>query len=419
MGFFESFGAGLGAVQEQDRQRNAITQQLLTQLISQNPALAETPEIQQALAEAFPNEQYAGITDAFGAVNQARLGEEERQAGVARGLVEQNIIDQAGVGAAQAGIDWGDPASVQAALLELSSGVRGKAADARTLELSDEELEHKRALELAGIRAAGAGSGGRAIAGALGPLGAGILGALKQASGVTEVPTPEPGAEAAAQADIDLVQGQLEPRKMGLAQVTHLHESLAERSSGITSLWREFNSDPEGFARDYGQDWANAKAYVAANEARDPGGLMATIGSNAETRALYENMENQARVYLQGKADERRVSVVKESAFDVVNRSAEAAGQPAPFPPGDESGDVLYPGQGDQVYTQPELTFDMLAPPMQEMYMRGESVNGLNAMYSEIIKIHGFDMEKALVDMRDLEREFIRAGYLEPMYGGQ
>ena len=419
MGFFESFGAGLSAVQEQEKERNALTQQLLTQLVAQNPALAETPEIQAAMSKVFPEHQYADIAGAYGAANQARLGEEARLLDQQRGLQDEQIIDEMGVKAALAGIDWTDPASVQEGLLQMSAGVNQKAADARQLELSDEELEHQRAMELAGIRAAGSGAGGRAIAGAIGQLPAGLAALLKAANPVTEVPVPEPGAEDAAQRDLDLIQNQLVPRFMRIAQVTHLHNALGAKSSGVSQLWREISSDPEGFARDYGQDWQNAVAYVSANEARDPGMLEATIGSNPEALAIKDNLVDSTRTYFQAKADERRVSVPKESAFDVANRIAAAGGAPAPFPPGDESGDVLYPGQGEQVYTQPELTFEMLPPMAQEMYMRGEDINGLNAMYSQIIQVHGLDMEAALKDMRDLENEFIRAGYLEPRYGDQ
>jgi len=417
MGLFESFGAGLSAIQEQDEQRNAITRQLLTQLVSQNPALAETPEIQAALSDAFPDEQFGGVAGAFGMVNEARLGEEERVAGVARGVKEQALIDEIFGTGAGAGYDVDTTGGLAGAGADLSAGVRGTAAAARANELSDGLTDHERALELARIRSQGQLGSGNAIAGAIGGVGQGLLAALKTADTPTEQPGLAPGAEAAARADLDLVQSQLEPRYLGLAQMIHLNRSLGESSPGVSSLWREFNSNIEQFERDYGTDWENAKGYVGANEARDPGLLMSTLGSHPEANTIKGRMDDQARVYLQDKANERIVSQPNESAFDVVNRAAVAAGQPAPFPPGDTGQDVLYPGQGEIIYTQPEVTFEDLPPLYQQMFMQGEDVSGLNSRYATILQAHGFDYEAAKQDMLDLTQGFIDQGYLQPMYG--
>jgi hypothetical protein len=420
MGLFESFGAGLSAIQEQDKERNAVTQQLLTQLIAQNPALAETPEIQAALKEAFPGEQYAGIAETYGAVNQARLGEESRVAGVVKGVSDQGLLDQILNTGAGAGIPIGAD-NLAGARGELSAGVAGKTATSRSQELLDAIEEHKRKLELAQIKAMGQGSTGRYVAGAIGDLGVGIMGLLKDSEKITEKPSPGVGAENAAQLDQDLVLSQLQPRYLALAQITHLHDSLMQSnaSPGVPSLWREFNGNPEQFSRDYAVDWENAKGVVAVNEARNEGQLMATIGGNAETQAIMDGMRTEAQRYLQSKAEERLVSIPNEAAFTVAGRVAEAGGAPNPFPPADTGGDTLYPGQGDTVYTQPEITFQDLPPAVQEMYLEGEGISGLNAIYSTILQVHGLDYETAIIDMRDMREQFAIAGYLEPVYGGQ
>jgi hypothetical protein len=53
------------------------------------------------------------------------------------------------------------------------------------------------------------------------------------------------------------------------------------------------------------------------------------------------------------------------------------------------------------------------------MYLEGEDISGLNAIYSTILQVHGLDYETAIIDMRDMREQFLNAGYLEPVYGGQ
>jgi hypothetical protein len=422
-GFMDSFGAALSGLQAEEQQRNQITQQLLIQLVSQNPALAETPEIQQALQEAYPGEQYAGVADSLGALNQVRLNEEARlkeQADLAR--ENEQIEALSGQLAMMGDTDVPAGAGSDELLRRIAAFTQaGKEVDAGAATAQD-LLDHQQRLEEIELQNQGRGGIDSATAAilAMGQTSQGLLEALVDAQKVTDTPQLGAGAEEAAQALQDEVGLRVAQNDQRLSAVVRLHQGMdVEKRPSVAYLWNALNADPNAFEEVWGDRWINARNSTTFNSGREGEVTQGLIANNPEAAEVRRGYVDEAMQYYEEQSQNLRRPEPNQAAFNVVDQVRAAGGQPSVFGglPVDMDGNMI-PDEQPPVITEPSIQFEDMPPEAQTMMLEAEETPPLMQGYMTILSLAPpGDDRWAVEQMRLLRQEFARRGVIIPAYG--
>lgn len=367
MGFLDSFGAALSGLQAEEQQRNQQTQQLLLQLVSQNPALAETPEIADALSQAFPGSQYPDIGGLIGASREAALGEETRLREQAKGdMIQQLALKLAPEGF---GVDPDAPVDeVTAGLLEQFGIKQGLA---RTQQVGDKQTEFLYDLlrdaqnnqsdeRQAGLRASGMTSGlksiGTAIAG-LNPL--------------FDRPEPTPTGRETSEQYANMLISQHENDLKGIAMFSALSEATGV---DMTTLRGMYQQTPDQFQKKFGEDWVRAQSVITTQSTGDSAGWETRyILGNPEAKAIADGLEAEVIQQLESLRNEARSPELNRGKTDLMQQMYGIQ-----IPPG--AGTTM--PNGDQSMVHPDLVYGVTSPQVDQLLTQAQGNPVLQDAYS-------------------------------------
>ena len=367
MGFMDSFGAALSGLQAEEQQRNAQTQQLLLQLVSQNPALAETPEIADALASAFPSSQYPDIPGVIGASREAQLGEEAR-------LREQqlgDVMQQLALSLAPQGFGVdpeSDPAEAAADILE-QWGIKQSTTRSQAVGDKNTDFLHQYMLHAmdnasdeaqAGMRASGLSGIGKTIGQAIAGL-----------NPLFDRPEPTPTGREASEDYTNVLIKQHDNDLKQVAMFSALAEATGQKMSDLMGM---YSTTPDQFTKQFGDDWVRAQSKITTESAGGATGWETRyILGNPEAKAVADAMEADVIQQLENLRNEARIPELNRGKADLVQQT-----YGIPMPP---NGGVVMPN-GDESLVHPELIYGVVSPEVDQLLTQAQGNPVLQDAYT-------------------------------------
>lgn len=281
MGFLTEVGITTGALEEQRRDREAQTQQLLMSLISANPGLMSNEAIASQVGSAF--KARPGITDILSNLKGAQVDEETRQRTLAtEALQAERAFDRATLE---------EKRTFEAGLLSEERGREDRLAE-EALEQEILDREDKQAAELEQITAREQAKGENPLLKAMSLQAQTtdrLLGALldtEQEGG------PVPGAAKAGDALVGSVQEKHATNLAEMFAIKHIRDTRALSRNPFKSkpsamdLIEMKDTQPDEFEAEYGGEFAQGLRMSTVYE----DGLASQIGADPELGGIYQDM---------------------------------------------------------------------------------------------------------------------------------